>query len=289
MPGGLPVLLTKLVAPPERLGIIPRATLMAKLAAVPTRTVLVVAPAGYGKSTAIAQWAARDPRPVAWLSLDARDNDPYLLLNYVYVALAGITPIPSEVGVAIASGGPSIWTSAVPRLGAALAAAGHLVLILDDFDRVTDPDAADAILSLASHVPAGSQLILLGRTAGRLPMPRLIADGRLAVVGVADLAFDGEETGAVLQAAGVELAQADVERVAGHLEGWPAGVYLTARSLQAGRPWQLSPDDRARLGPPRATRPRCPTSRANISGRSSSIAWIPRTWRSRSAPRCSTG
>ena len=123
MPAGLPVLMTKLVPPPERPGIIPRVALMSKMAGLPTRSVVVIAPAGYGKSTAIAQWAAQDQRPVAWLSLDARDNDPYVLLNYVYVALAGITPLPSEAHVAIASGGPSIWTSAVPRLGAALAAA----------------------------------------------------------------------------------------------------------------------------------------------------------------------
>ncbi len=214
---------------------------MSKLAGLPTRTVVVTAPAGYGKSTAIAQWAALDRRPVAWLSLDARDNDPFLLLNYLYVALAAITRLPPEVRVAIASGGPSIWTSAVPRLGAALAAAGQLVLILDDFDRITDPDAADAILSLAGHIPSGSQFILLGRTSGRLPLTRLIADGRLAVVGVADLAFDSEETGAVLRAAGVDLVEADVEQVTAHLEGWPAGVYLTARSLQAGQPWRLTP------------------------------------------------
>ena len=240
MPAGLPALMTKLVPPPERPGIIQRTTLTSTLASMSAPIVVVIAPAGYGKSTAVAQWVARDERPVAWLSLDARDNDPYLLLNYLHVALDAITPLPTEVGAAIASAGPSIWTSAVPRLGAAVAAIGRVNLILDDFDRVTDADGADAILTLAGHIPPGSQLVLVGRTAGRLPMPRLIADGRLVVIGVRELVFDSEETAAVMRAVDLDIPPDEIARITAHLEGWPAGVYLTARSIQRGQPWQAS-------------------------------------------------
>ena len=237
MPSGLPVLATKLVPPPARTGIIPRTMLMSKLAGLPP-IIVVIAPAGYGKSTAIAQWVARDERPIAWLSLDARDNDPYVLLNYIHVAVDTVAPLPDDVTAAIASAGPSIWTSAVPRLGAALAAIGRVNLILDDFDVVTDPDAADAILNLANHITTGTNLVLMGRTAGRLPLPRLIADGRVAVIGVPDLAFDSGETAAVMRAAKLDLPTAEIERISAQLEGWPAGVYLTARSMKHDQTWQ---------------------------------------------------
>ena len=249
MPAGLPALMTKLVPPPERPGVIQRTTLISRLASMQSPIVVVIAPAGYGKSTAVAQWVARDERPVAWLSLDERDNDPYLLLNYLHVALDAIAPLPTEVGAAIASAGPSIWTSAVPRLGAAVAAIGRVNLILDDFDRVTDPDGADAILSLAGHIPPGSRLILVGRTAGQLPMPRLIADGRLVVIGVRELVFDTEETAAVMRTVDLDLPTDEIERITAHLEGWPAGVYLTARSIQRGQPWQASVAGPGRVEP----------------------------------------
>jgi LuxR family maltose regulon positive regulatory protein len=231
---GAAVLQTKLVPPPSRPGIIPRPTLTSKLAGITTPIVVVSAPAGFGKSTSVAQWAAQDARPVAWLSLDARDNDAYVLLSYLHVALDAIAPMPPDVGVAIASAAPSIWTSAVPRLGAAIASCGRVVVVLDDFDRVTDPDGTDAILSLSDHLPPGAQLVLVGRTEGRLPVPRLIAESRVSVVGVTDLVFDDDETATILRDAGIVVPPADIERITGHLEGWPAGVYLTARSLQAG-------------------------------------------------------
>ncbi|HEV8402938.1 MAG TPA: LuxR C-terminal-related transcriptional regulator [Candidatus Limnocylindrales bacterium] len=234
LPGGLPVLETKLVAPPSRPGIVPRPTVSSKLARTATPIVFAIAPAGYGKSTAIAQWARGDGRPVAWLSIDARDNDPYLLLGYLHVALDAISPLPTDVGAAIAAGGRSIWTSAMPRLGAAIAGCGSLILVLDDFDRVIDPDGADAVLSLAGQLAPGAQLVLIGRTSGRLPLPRLIADGQASVLGVTDLSFDHDETAAVLASVGVDLPRDDVERATAHLEGWPAGVYLTARSMRAG-------------------------------------------------------
>jgi LuxR family maltose regulon positive regulatory protein len=234
MPGGTPVLETKLVPPPGRSGIIERPAVIATMSQVTTPIVAVIAPAGYGKSTAVAQWMAQDPRPSVWLSLDARDNDPYMLLGYLHVAFDSMSPLPPDVRTAIASAAPSIWTSAMPRLGAAVAAGAPVVLVLDDYDRVVDPDGADAILSLGGHLPAGSRLVLVGRTSGRLPLPRLIADERLATIGVEDLAFDEDETVAVMRSVGVNLSATEVARVTTHLEGWPAGVYLTARAIKSG-------------------------------------------------------
>ncbi len=81
----------------------------------------VVAPAGYGKTTLLAQWAERNGQAFAWVSLDERDNDPKVLLTYVAEALDAVEPISKQVFDALASPGSSVPGSVVPRLGAALA------------------------------------------------------------------------------------------------------------------------------------------------------------------------
>ena len=104
MPSGLPVLTPSWSHRPSGPGSSREQRSMSKLADMPPM-IVVIAPAGYGKSTAIAQWAATDERPSAWLSLDARDNDPYVLLNYIHVAVDTVAPLPDDVTAAIASAG----------------------------------------------------------------------------------------------------------------------------------------------------------------------------------------
>ncbi len=196
--------------------------------------IAVLAPAGYGKSTVLAQWAESDPRPFAWVSIDERDNDPSVLLSYIAFALGGAESLGPDVAAALASPGPSIWTAAVPRLGAALAAHPEaFVLVLDDVDQLTAPDSADILVSLASHLRQGSQIVLAGRTAGRLPIPRIVAGGRGTLLGATDLRLDDDEAGAVLQAAGVDLPADEVRAINESTEGWPAGLYLTALSIRS--------------------------------------------------------
>ena len=177
---GFPVLETKLVPPPSQAGLLKRTALVERLAAsrdVPI--VALLAPAGYGKSTVLAQWALSERRDFGWISVDARDNDPSVLLAYIAFALGGASALGPEVDQTLASPGRSIWTSAVPRLGAALAARKRsFVLVLDDVDALTTTDAADAIVALASHLRPGSQFVVAGRTAGRLPVTRILAGGR---------------------------------------------------------------------------------------------------------------
>ena len=86
------------------------------------RFVSVVAPPGYGKTTALLQWAARDQREFAWVSLDRRDNDPVVLLTYVAEALNADGAIEPAVFKGLTSAGDAVWTRGLPRLGAALAA-----------------------------------------------------------------------------------------------------------------------------------------------------------------------
>ena len=95
---------------------------------------LVVAPAGYGKTTLLSQWAARDARPFAWVSVDERDNDPFVLLQHVAAALDRIEPLGADVTEAFERPGP-VWDAIVPRLSAELSSrTSPFVLVLDGAD-----------------------------------------------------------------------------------------------------------------------------------------------------------
>src|SRR5436190_21603872 len=116
--------------------------------------VMLCAGPGYGKTTALAQWAAsRGQHPFAWVSVDQHDNDPVVLLTYVAVALDRVAPIDQGVFEALASPGASVEATVVPRLGAALAGVDpSVVLALDDVHSIDNPQCIDAIVALAGHV-----------------------------------------------------------------------------------------------------------------------------------------
>jgi LuxR family transcriptional regulator, maltose regulon positive regulatory protein len=224
----------KLRPPAVRRGIVARTALLDRLLAASAPSVIsVVAPAGYGKTTVLAQWAeCKEPR-VAWVSVDHRDNDPVVLLTYIAVALDRIEPIEPRVFQALASSGAGIE---VPRrLVAAIGRMRHPVsLVIDHFEAVTNPECLDAVAALALGLPGGWQLAIGSRDALPLPAPRLRAQGGFAEVGVDELAMDRSEAGPLLMDAEVELADADVDELVGKTEGWPVGLYLAALAVKAG-------------------------------------------------------
>jgi len=195
----------------------------------------VVAPAGYGKTTLLAQWAERNGQAFAWVSLDERDNDPKVLLTYVAEALDAVEPIDERVFDALASPGSSVPGSVVPRLGSALASmTSPVALVLDDVHVLHDRECRAAMPVLADHVPSGSQLVLAGRDAPPLPVARLRAEGKVMEIGPGDLALTVAEASSLLRAAGVTLGQDDMAELHRRTEGWPTGLYLAALSLREG-------------------------------------------------------
>ena len=195
----------------------------------------VVAPAGYGKTTLLAQWAERNGQAFAWVSLDERDNDPKVLLTYVAEALDAVEPISKQVFDALASPGSSVPGSVVPRLGSALASmTSPVALVLDDVHVLHDQECRAAMPVLADHVPSGSQLVLAGRDAPPLPIARLRAEGKVMEIGPGDLALTLTEASSLLRAAGIMLGQDDMAELHRRTEGWPAGLYLAALSLREG-------------------------------------------------------
>ena len=227
----------KLAPPSPRPGTVAKADAIARLCESTLPFATVIAPPGYGKTTLLAKWAEADPRPFAWVALDGRDDDPVVFLRYIAGAIHGIEPVPSEVFEALSGPGANTWSSRVPRVGRALSGLERpLVLVLDDLHAVANPLCLDVLAALFEYVPAGSQIAIASREAPALPLARWRAHGLVAEIGVMDLRLDEREAGLMLEAAGVELDVSELAELTERTEGWPAGLYLAALSMQAGAP-----------------------------------------------------
>src|SRR5207247_1305556 len=144
------VLESKVQVPALRPGTVSRTALVNRLRATTTVPVTtVVAPAGYGKTTLLSQWADRDSRPFAWVTLDDRDNDPVVLLRHIAAALLREGRLDDRVIDALRAPAPSVWSAAVPRLAAELSARSPSVLVLDDFNLLRSRSALETIAALS--------------------------------------------------------------------------------------------------------------------------------------------
>jgi LuxR family maltose regulon positive regulatory protein len=191
--------------------------------------VLVVAPAGYGKTTLLSQWANRDARAFAWVSVDEFDNDPVVFLRNVSAALDHIEPIaPSALKALRRDGEGVVSAKALPRLAEVITSReSPFVLVLDDADLLTR-DSIAAVAALVEHIPSGSMIVLSGRTLPRMPVAALRASGPLLEIGPYELALSRREAEILLRSARVELPEAEINELLERTEGWAAGVYLAA-------------------------------------------------------------
>ena len=198
----------------------------------------MVAPAGYGKTTVLSQWAERNGQAFAWVSVDEADNDPKVLLTYVAKALDAVEPVGERVFDTLASPGSSVPGSVIPRLGSAFSSmASPVALILDDVHALHNSECRAALSVLADHVPGGSRLVLAGRAEPPLQIARLRAEGKLLEVGPGDLSLTREEASSLLRNVDLTLDDDDVAELHRRTEGWPAGLYLAALYLKEGGPF----------------------------------------------------
>ena len=219
------------MVPPVRADAVPRLRLSAlREAAQRSRVVLVSAPAGYGKSTLVAQWSALDPRPGGWVQLARGDNDPVVLLARIVAALERTGPLRGDLLEALSRRTPRIVEAALPLLAADLSERDPFLLVLDDVDLITARRSRSILAFLAEQVPAGSQLVLITRGDPGMRRGRLRASGDLTEIGTQLLALDSEETRAVAALGGLELSEKEAEALRERTEGWAAGVALAALS-----------------------------------------------------------
>ena len=240
-----PLLLdAKLSVPPPRPGSVSRAELIETARAGECRVVGVTAPAGYGKSTLLAQWAETEDRRVGWVSLDRLDDDPAALLSVLasaYARISGRTDLVAGVG-----GGVSALGRGAPRLAAALRTSSvSFVLMLDDLHELRSPACHDVLSVVISGIPPGSQLVAASR-AEQPHLPRLRVSGDALEFLASDLVLDADGAEQIFSQAHVTLTHELAAAVTARTEGWPAGLYLAAviASVSRGEALTISGDDR---------------------------------------------
>ncbi len=215
----------------RRPDIVPRDRLLGAFtaAAQDAPLLLLVAPSGYGKTTAVRQWATRNRRPVAYVELTYADNDPHRLLEHISQALSRIRP----AGTVPTGEGPDApFGEALPRLLAvATAAEPALVLVLDGMQALRGSLGPDLAAAVLDSLAPGSHVVAISREQPGLRLGVLRSQGRCAEFGQAELAFSRDEVRAVLSSTGLQPTERTVEELLSRTEGWPAGVYLTALAM----------------------------------------------------------
>jgi LuxR family transcriptional regulator, maltose regulon positive regulatory protein len=227
----------KLHAPRSRRVWVQRAQLTRYLADASARLVLVDAPAGFGKTTLVAQWraSAGESRRFAWVSLDRGDDDPDNLWWHVVSALQRACPeIDGDVILTALRATQDVAESVLPILLNELAAVSvPVVLVLDDYHEIKNGSCHDQIAFLLRHLPASAQIVLITRADPPLPLGRLRAAGEMVEIRQRELHFSSADTAALVHAvAGIQLTEPDLADLVARTEGWPTGVYLAALSLR---------------------------------------------------------
>ena len=232
------LLATKLHVPGPRPGFVPRPRLADRLdEGLGRGLVLVCAPAGSGKTALLADWARRGRRPVAWLSLDAGDNDPARFWRHAVAALDGPCPgIGERVGPLLGPPPPPSFEPLVTALINELTAqpgSDEVPLVLDDYHLIGSQPVHASVGFLLEHLPPGLHPVLASRADPPLALARLRAGGELAELRAAELRFTASEAAAMLrEAAGADLPDAAVAALTDRTEGWAAGLQLAALSLR---------------------------------------------------------
>ena len=235
------LLFTKLRPPGPRPDFLPRPRLAERLDEATRRgLVLVCAPAGYGKTSLLASWARQCEQPVAWLSLDASDNDPARFWRHAVAALDAVCPgIGERVGPLLGPPVPQSFEGLVTALINELAARSgpsDVPLVLDDYHLVGSQPVHASLGFLLDHLPPGLHPVLASRADPPLALARLRARGQLTELRDAELRFTAGEAAAFLrETAGADLPDAAVAALTARTEGWAAGLQLAALSIR-GQP-----------------------------------------------------
>jgi LuxR family maltose regulon positive regulatory protein len=233
-----PLVETKLFIPRRRRSAVARPRLSERLSrGAESRLTLISAPAGFGKTTLLAEWlacAAADQGSVAWLSLEESDSRPASFWTYVLTALQTVVP-------GVGASALPLLQSAQPPIEAVLATVlnelntvpNDIHLVLDDYHLVDGPGVQAGMAFLLEHLPPHVHLLVSTRADPALPLARLRARGELVEVRAADLRFTLDEVAAYLnEAIGLNLAASDIAALEGRTEGWIAALQLAALSMQ---------------------------------------------------------
>ena len=232
------LLATKLHPPMWRSGLVSRPRLVAALhRGAGSKLTLISAPAGFGKSTLLAEWLAEvsDDRYPSWVSLDRSDNDPALFWTYVIAALRIHDPGLGERSLALLHSiqSPSTETILTSLINELSTSSKTFVLVLDDVHAIENGSIHEAIGFLLEHLPTQLRLVMTTRADPPIQLSRLRVRGELNELRAADLRFTPEETRAFLNdVMQLHLSEDDVRALDARSEGWIAGLQLAGLSIR---------------------------------------------------------
>ncbi|HEY5638787.1 MAG TPA: LuxR C-terminal-related transcriptional regulator [Dehalococcoidia bacterium] len=230
------LLSTKLHLPRLPAGLVDRARVVEQLEeGASRRLTLVSAPAGFGKTTAVSAWARATDRSVAWVLLDAGDNDPIRFWGYITGALETLE---GQLGASASSllnspqpvSTETFLTVLLNELGAL---DRESTLVLEDYHWIETEVIHDGLAFLLEHLPSRVHVVMTTRADPPLPLSKLRAGDELIEVRASDLRFTGEEVASYLQkAVSVRLSDSQVSVLESRTEGWIVGLQMAALSMQ---------------------------------------------------------
>jgi LuxR family transcriptional regulator, maltose regulon positive regulatory protein len=218
--------------PLSREGLVQRPRLLARLIdARDIPLVAIVAPAGYGKTSLLAEWAEQDSRASSWLACEEWHSDPIVLTRAIVAAFEEVESFDDAVHRSLDEPDQDLLSCVLPALATSLERRSHsFVLILDDAHLLAGRSVSVVLATIAEHLPCGSQLAFASRRPLDLPAGRLRAHRALLELGAHDLSMNVVEAMDLLGAAGVRASPSKVRALVERTEGWPAGLYLAAVS-----------------------------------------------------------
>ncbi len=235
-PIALPILKTKLYIPTAPASRVERTALLDRLREMEHyRLTLISAPAGFGKTTLLAEWIERTSFPVAWLSLDQADNDPYRFLSYLIEALQGIhEDVGAQARQLMQTSQPAlphiILASVINDLGKSPKPG---MLVLDDYQSITDSAVHESVGYLLDHLPANLHVVIASRADPPLRLGRLRAHGQMLELRTHDLRFTAAEAAEFLNGVmSLRLSSGHIQALEAKTEGWVVGLQLAALSLK---------------------------------------------------------
>jgi len=240
----IPILKTKLYAPPGQPELVRRPRLLDRLnAGLKRKLTLVCAPAGFGKTTLVSAWIQRVGRPVAWLSVDEGDNDPARFWAYLLAALQTVKT--SAPGAAISEATrlmlqnpqslteTTIETCLITLINDITDTFPPFILVLDDLHILTDTTIHEGLTFLLDNHPPQMHLAASTRADPPWPLARMRARNQMTELRQSDLRFTPEETSTFLNdVMRLPLSPTNVTALQTHTEGWIAGLQMAALSIQ---------------------------------------------------------
>ena len=227
---------TKLYRPRNRSDLISRARLLERLnAGLSGKVTLVSAPAGFGKTTLVAEWVQTIDRPTAWLSLDDHDNELRVFVQSLTAALQSAFPDAFQATVSLleAARFPSIENVVTLFINDLADVPDDVILVLDDYHRIHNREIHTLLDQLIEHLPSQLHLVLVSRSDPPLPLARWRVKGYLNDLRPGDLRFTLEETEAFLtRVLGSSVTPETVAALEEWTEGWIAVLRLAALSLR---------------------------------------------------------